>query len=294
VQEKKQQLRGPGMRYSSRSFTYGVAVIVLGLCTLLPADAAEEKRVAIVMGNGAYQNTASLPNPPNDARRVSQALSLLGFEVHTLLDATKSDLESLQKDMGKVLRRADVGLFFYAGHGLQINGENFMVPVDASFENVQDLSGELVSLTKFLARMEDFTDINLIFLDACRNNPLADVIKDQVAEGRSMQLDDRERVRNVGQGLAEMKASVGTLIAYATQPGNVAEDGQGANSPFTAGILQHIHEPGMEIREILTSVRVSVLDETNRRQIPWDHSSLTEEFYFIAPVKPRDVPIPPP
>ncbi len=115
-----------------------------------------------------------------------------------------------------------------------------------------------------------------------------------MSAGRSMSLDNEEQVQYVGQGLAEMEASVGTLIAYATQPGNVAEDGQGSNSPFTTGILRFISEPGMEIREILTSVRVSVLDETNKRQIPWDHSSLTEEFYFIAPVKPRDVPIPPP
>ena len=109
-----------------------------------------------------------------------------------------------------------------------------------------------------------------------------------------MQIGKEQQVQSVGQGLAEMKASVGTLIAYATQPGNVAEDGQGGNSPFTTGILRNIHEPGMEIREILTQVRVSVLNETNRRQIPWDHSSLTEEFYFIEPMKPKDFPLPPP
>ncbi len=187
-----------------------------------------------------------------------------------------------------------MGLFFYAGHGMQINGENYMIPVDATFANVNDISGELFSLNAALKWMEEHTATNIVFLDACRNNPLADVVKSQMSAGRSMSLDNEEQVQYVGQGLAEMEASVGTLIAYATQPGNVAEDGQGSNSPFTTGILRFISEPGMEIREILTSVRVSVLDETNKRQIPWDHSSLTEEFYFIAPVKPRDVPIPPP
>ena len=246
------------------------------------------------MGNGAYLHTDSLPNPPNDARSISNALRVLGFEVHTLQNASKQEMQDLEDDLRGLLKRADVGLFFYAGHGLQINGENFMVPVDASFENVQDLSGELVSMSKFLAKMEKYTKTNLIFLDACRNNPLADVIQSQVAAGRSMKIDKKAQVESVGQGLAEMQASVGTLIAYATQPGNVAEDGTGMNSPFTTGILKHIHEPGTEIREILTSVRVSVLAETNQRQIPWDHSSLTGEFYFIAPVKPRDIPIPPP
>jgi uncharacterized caspase-like protein len=217
----------------------------------------------------------------------------LGFRVHLLIDASKQDLQRLQNDTGTLLRGANTGLFFYAGHGLQINGENFIVPIDASFDNA-DISDELVSLTRFLSLMEAHTTTNIIFLDACRNNPLADVIQEQVSAGRAMKIGSEQQVRSVGQGLAEMKASVGTLIAYATQPGNVAEDGQGANSPFTTGILRHIREPGKEIREILTSVRVSVLDETDRRQIPWDHSSLTEEFYFIAPVKPKDFPLPPP
>jgi uncharacterized caspase-like protein len=271
-----------------------LAASLLALLVLLPAAAQDTDRVAIVMGNGAYLHTASLPNPPNDARRISQALEPLGFQVHTIINASKQDLERLHNDIGKLMGRADVGLFFYAGHGLQINGENFMVPVDASFDDVQDLSNELVSLTRFLSRMEEYTATNIIFLDACRNNPLADVLQDQMSAGRSLSVGSEQQVRSVGQGLAEMKASVGTLIAYATQPGNVAEDGQGTNSPFTTGILRHISEPGVEIREILTLVRVSVLGETNRRQIPWDHSSLTEEFYFIDPVKPKDIPLPPP
>jgi uncharacterized caspase-like protein len=255
-----------------------LAASLLALLVLLPAAAQDTDRVAIVMGNGAYLHTASLPNPPNDARRISQALEPLGFQVHTIINASKQDLERLHNDIGKLMGRADVGLFFYAGHGLQINGENFMVPVDASFDDVQDLSNELVSLTRFLSRMEEYTATNIIFLDACRNNPLADVLQDQMSAGRSLSVGSEQQVRSVGQGLAEMKASVGTLIAYATQP----------------GILRHISEPGVEIREILTLVRVSVLGETNRRQIPWDHSSLTEEFYFIDPVKPKDIPLPPP
>ncbi len=270
-------------------------VVLALLFSAVTSWAAEEpRRVAIILGNGNYANTSVLINPPNDARAISAALEALGFDVFSVVDATKRDLDRLQTDAGKIFRGAEVGLFFYAGHGMQINGENYMVPVDASFDDVTDILSQLVSLTQFLRRMEEFTPTNIIFLDACRNNPLADVVQDQVMAGRSLTIGDRQNVDRVGQGLAEMHASVGTLIAYATQPGNVAEDGQGGNSPFTTGLLRHITEPGQEIREILTRVRVSVLDETNRRQIPWDHSSLTEEFYFIAPVKPRDIPIPPP
>lgn len=279
-----------------RSSRQAPLLVVLALLFLaITTWAAEEpRRVAIILGNGNYANTSVLVNPPNDARAISAALETLGFDVFSVVDATKRDLDRLEIDAGKILRGAEVGLFFYAGHGMQINGENYMVPVDASFDNVSDVSSQLVSLTQFLRRMEEFTPTNLIFLDACRNNPLADVIQGQVMEGRAIKVGERQQVSSVGKGLAEMHASVGTLIAYATQPGNVAEDGQGDNSPFTTGLLRHITEPGQEIREILTQVRVSVLAETNRRQIPWDHSSLTEEFYFIAPVKPRDVPIPPP
>ena len=135
---------------------------------------------------------------------------------------------------------------------------------------------------------------NLIFLDACRKNPFTDVIKNQVNAGREITIGDAKFVKNVGQGLAEMKAGAGTLIAYATQPGNIAADGQGSNSPFTTGILRHIRERGTEIRTLLTFVRRSVMEETNKRQIPWDHSSLVNDFYFIAPVRARDIPLPPP
>lgn len=271
-----------------------VCVLVLLLLSM-PSDGKEEtRRVAIIIGNGSYLNTSELINPPNDAREMTLVLQTLDFRVHSFVDATIADLQKLERDAEWLLRDADVGLFFYAGHGMQINGENYMVPVDASFDDIADISSQLVSLTRFLKRMEEFTPTNLIFLDACRNNPLAGLVEDQMLAGRSLKIGSDESVKYVGKGLAEMEASVGTLIAYATQPGNVAEDGQGGNSPFTTGLLKHIAEPGQEIREILTEVRVSVLDETKKRQIPWDHSSLTEEFYFIAPVKPKDIPIPPP
>jgi uncharacterized caspase-like protein len=250
------------------------------------AGRAETKKVAIIVGNGAYVNTSSLPNPPNDAEKISSVLKSLGFTVHTLVNATKGDLQRMQEDMPVTLKKAHVGLFFYAGHGLQIDGENYIVPVDARFNTAGNVAEQLVSMNAVLSSMEAHTKVNLVFLDACRDNPFADALKMQMVAGRSLTVDGDRQIKNVGTGLAEMKASVGTLIAYATQPGNVAEDGQGNNSPFTTGILQNIARPGKDIREILTLVRVSVLNQTDGRQIPWDHSSLTEDFFFIEPVKP--------
>ncbi len=268
--------------------------VLAGALMSAPLMSEAADRVAIVLGNGNYVNTSTLPNPANDAARISAKLKKLGFQVETLIDASREDLEQLQMNAGRLLAKADVGLFFYAGHGLQIDGENYMVPVDATFADPDNVAQQLVSMTRFLSEMEKHADTNIIFLDACRNNPFADAIETQLSIGRSMSADGQTEIRDIGKGLAEMKASAGTLIAYATQPGNVAEDGTGSNSPFTSGILQNISKPGVEIREILTQVRVSVLNQTNQRQIPWDHSSLTEEFYFIEPVRSRDIPIPPP
>ncbi len=273
------------------------AVLLLALTAIISVTSSASfaaSRVAIVLGNGNYLHTSSLPNPVNDAQKIADALESLGFEVNLLVDTSKQTLEQLRNETESLLRGADVGLFFYAGHGLQIDGQNYIVPIDATFENPETVANQLVSMTKFLALMEQHTATNIIFLDACRNNPFAEVIENQISAGRSMSIDGSTQIRDIGKGLAEMKASVGTLIAYATQPGNVAEDGVGENSPFTTGLLRHLREPGVEIREILTEVRVAVLAETEQRQIPWDHSSLTEEFYFIEPVRSRDIPIPPP
>ncbi|MDH5587218.1 MAG: caspase family protein, partial [Nitrospirota bacterium] len=175
---------------------------------------------------------------------------------------------------------AKVAVFFYAGHGLQLNNKNFLVPVDFDPRVEEYLGNQLIVLDTILQEMTRRTPVNVVFLDACRDNPFTDVLSARMTKGRSVAIDQHRGIQTVGTGLAEVKGSVGTLIAYATQPGNVAMDGEGDNSPFTLGLLQHLETPGLEVRELLMKVRGSVVEETSGVQIPWDHSSLMERFYF--------------
>ena len=235
--------------------------------------AAEERRVALVIGNGDYANTADLPNPPNDGRRVAEALRALGFEVLSGVDLDYQGMQDIIRLYARTLRGADVGLFFYAGHGLQVNGRNYIVPTDALLEDEADLPFETLNVSVVLEQMEREPRTNLVFLDACRDNPLARTL------ARSM----GTRSTAIGRGLARINAGLGTLIAYATEPDNVALDGQGENSPFTKALLNHIDTPGLEVRQMLTRVRMDVISETQGQQVPWDHSSLVSEFFFEVP-----------
>lgn len=272
-----------------------VLVLALFLTTSLTAGAEKgDRRVALVVGNGSYQYNSFLPNPPNDARAVSRVLRGLGFRVAEVIDTDKSNMEREIQHFTALLRVADVSLFFYAGHGLQIDGENYLVPTDASFHDNFDISSQLIGLSEIVFAIGKGPKVNLIFLDACRNNPMADLLKAKISQGRSVTTDGSHLVRSVGQGLAEMKGVVGTLIAYATAPDEEAEDGLGVHSPFTSAFLKHIEEPGLEVRQFLTRVRLDVLKATEYRQVPWDHSSLTTDFYFKPPEKRRPIPLPPP
>ncbi len=240
----------------------------LVLPTALPASG---KRVALVVGIGQYTAATSLPNPPNDARAVHQALTALGFESDLVVDSDRAGLERAIRRFSTRLEDAAVALFFYAGHGLQVGAKNYLLPTDVSLKHERDLRFEAIDLELVLDQMESARRINLVFLDACRDNPLA----------RSLARNMGTRSAAVGTGLAAVQTGSGTLIAYATQPGNVAEDGVSRNSPFTAALLEHIKTPGVEVRQMLTRVRASVRQTTNGRQIPWDHSSLESDFYFI-------------
>jgi uncharacterized caspase-like protein len=286
------------MRELMRVSTHLTIALVLALAALSITPVTAQRgsvRVAVVIGNGAYKNAKPLPNPPKDAKDMAAALEKLGFKVYPnyKYNVSKADMVRLGEDAKRWFAGSDVGLFFYAGHGLQINNENFIVPVDSSFANTSDISTELFSMSEILSWMNGQASANLIFLDACRKNPFTEVINAEANEGGTVTIGDATLVNNVGQGLAEMNAGAGTLIAYAAQPGKIADDGQGSNSPFTKGILSHIRERGKAISDILISVRNSVLAETQQRQTTWDHSSLTTPFYFIAPMRARDVPIPP-
>jgi len=243
-----------------------------------PQSAASEqagsggRRVALIVGNGAYQNAPSLPNPPNDAADMAQSLRNLGFDVVEGRDLDKRGMESKIREFGKKLDGADLALFFYAGHGLQVADKNYLVPIDAKLERPGDLGLDTITVDDVLAQMESEPRVNLIFLDACRDNPLS----------RSLARSLGARSTAVSQGLAPIESAVGTMIVYATQPKNVALDGEGRNSPFTAALLKHIPTPGLEIGSLMKRVRADVYKATHERQLPWDHSSLIGDV-VLAP-----------
>lgn len=255
--------------------------------TAVPAVADTERRIALVVGNGAYRHVDHLPNPPRDAAGVAAALRRVGFDVIETVDADREEFRAALRRFSERLAGAQVGLFFYAGHGMQVGAQNYLLPVDAALAHETDLSFEAISLQLVLDLMERTPRTSLVFLDACRDNPLARNLARSLGASRSAA---------VGSGLASVTASIGMLVAYATQPGNVALDGEGGNSPFTRALIESLETPGLEVRALMTEVRRSVIEETGGRQVPWDHSSLTGPFYFAdaPPDPPRSDPAPDP
>ena len=239
-----------------------------------------EKRVALVIGNGAYDNTPPLPNPPNDAAAVATSLRRLDFEVLDGRDLKLSDFAGRIRDFGRALRQAHVALFYYAGHGLQVGGQNYVVPVDAALEHEADVQLELIAVQTILAQMEVGNRTSLVILDACRDNPLARSLARSMGTTRSAA---------VGEGLGRLDSGIGTYIAFATAPNKLALDGENArNSPFTAALIRHIETPGLTITDVMMRVRQDVIEATKTLrqgpQVPWDNSSLVAPFYFKQPV----------
>ena len=234
--------------------------------------ARAETRVALVVGNSAYRAAAPLANPLNDARDVAAALKTAGFVVVQALDADRAKLDAALRAFADKLSSADVALFFYAGHGLQVGLHNYLVPVDAKLERERDLEFETVRLDFVLRQMEIDRDgkTTIVILDACRDNPLA----------RNLARSMGTRSTAVGLGLAPASTGLGTFIAYSTQPGNVALDGVGRNSPFTAALVRHM-TARRNLPATMIEVRKDVVAATGGRQVPWDHSALTGDFYFV-------------
>ena len=223
-----------------------------------------DKRVALVIGNAAYPNEP-LSNPVNDANDVSASLSALGFDVVTLTNCTKRQMDEAIADLGKRSSTNSVSLFYYAGHGIQKDGRNFLIPVDAVMYSASDIEYACTDVNRVLGNLEDSgCQMNIIVLDACRNNPF-------------------ERSWNRGggsRGLSVPTAPRGTVIAYATAPGDVALDGNGRNSPYTEAFLQTLQTPGLGIYDFLQEVQTRVEDKTNQSQTPWFAGSFTGKFYF--------------
>src|SRR5450756_1972665 len=258
-------IRGFQMRY--------LTVIVSLFCMMFSADAAKaDRRVAFVVGNGAYKNVAQLPNPPVDAKAMAAVLRNVGFEVVEGTNLTRDKMTEKLLDFGKKAQGADVAVFFYAGHGIAIGGTNYLLPVDADIKSEMDVKlGAAINIDLTLDQTMSDAKVKLVFLDACRDNPFAAKIKSNSAT----------RSVSVQSGLAEMKSGEGTLIAFATGPGQTALDGgAGTNSPFTRALIAHITTPGVEIQQAMTEVRAQVNEETNKGQLPWGHTNLIGSVYL--------------
>jgi tetratricopeptide (TPR) repeat protein len=226
------------------------------------------RRVALVIGNSEYRHAPKLNNPTNDETDLARVLSQLGFDVVARSNLNRHAMDDAIREFGRKLEGADLALFFYSGHGLQVGGKNYLVPIDAKLERAGDLALDTVEVSTVMAQMETEKRVNLVFLDACRDNPLA----------RSLAGAPGARALTVRTGLASVQSAIGTMIVYATQPDNVAFDGMGQrNSPFTTALLKHIATPNVEISAIMRRVRADVIAATREQQVPWDHSSLIGE-----------------
>src|SRR5262245_44935634 len=249
-----------------------LAAYLLGLAALFAAltPAAAEKRVALVIGNAAYQHAPPLRNPSNDATDIAAKLRELGFDVVEGIDLGKRDMEKRIRAFAEQLNGADVGLFYYAGHGLQVNQKNYLAPIDAELKSETDLDFEAVELDLVLKQM-----LGSAGTSACRDNPL---VKKLAQSGRSL---------NIGRGLARVEPVSSMMIVYSAEFGKVALDGTGRYSPFTEALLRHIGEEGESIGDMMIEVRNDVRKGTGNQQQPIESTQLTGQFFFKpAPAKP--------
>jgi uncharacterized caspase-like protein/TPR repeat protein len=248
-------------------------VLLLGEAPVAPAPNGErgsrpqqdqaEARVALVIGNGAYKD-APLKNPVNDARAVGAALQQCGFQVTELENANREQMVQALRDFGGRIMGGGVGLFYYAGHGMQVRGKNYLVPVDADIATEDEVAYNTLDADAVLAKMDSAKNrLNLVILDACRNNPF----------GHSF--------RSAQQGLAQMDAPAGSYVAFATAPGRTAADGAGVNGLYTQHLLTNLRTPGLRVEDVFKRVRASVMQETKGQQVPWENSSIVGDFYFV-------------
>jgi hypothetical protein len=252
----------------SRAAFAVLALIVFASIAWAQGDARPERRLALVIGNGAYA-TSPLRNPTNDARALTAALKGLGFDVTAHENLGQREMRRAILDFGTRLREGGIGLFYFAGHGVQVNGRNYLVPVDAAIASEAEVEVEAVDVASVLARMETARNrVNLVILDACRDNPFA----------RSF--------RSAARGLAAIDAPAGTLIAYATAPGRVARDGEGANGLYTGELLKALQAPGQRVEDVFKRVRQAVVERSGGDQVPWESSSLVGEFLFTDRARP--------
>ncbi|TCA84991.1 caspase family protein [Rhizobium leguminosarum] len=258
-----------------------VAAMLLPIGTAFAAVTEESgRRVALVIGNSVYKTLPSLPNPANDVEEVASTLRAAGFDVTIGVNVDRIGLEDTVRRFLRSTSNAEAGLIYYSGHGIQVGGQNFIVPVDATLETPYDVETQTMPLDLILNHLKQNSRVQLIFLDACRNNPF-----------NAQKFWMAEKLEPVGatRGLARIDSDLGSLIAFSTEPGQVALDGTGALSPYSESFIKRASEPNKEIRQVLTDVRRDVIAMTGGKQVPWENSSLTDSFYFIPAPPPPSV-----
>lgn len=267
AEPKPQSIRGVIQRGLAVSVVLAVSMVSITVWSAVPGSArAADGKLALVIGNGGYQD-GRLENPVNDAKLIADNLKSLGFRVFRHLDLDQRGMRRAVSDFGLAVEEAgeqSVSLVYYAGHGVQIEGENYLIPVGAQIRHERDVPIEAVSANDILESLgHTRTSLNIVVLDACRNNPYA----------RSF--------RSGSRGLARMDAPQGTLLAYSTSPGSTAADGRGRNSPYALSLASAMNQPGLSIEEVFKRTRIAVMERTNAEQVPWESSSLTGYFTFL-------------
>lgn len=248
-------------------------LLAMAILATTAVSAFAEKRVALVIGNSAYKNVAQLQNPANDAAAVAAMFRSAGFEtVESRLNLTVSELRKALRDFGNKSRDADVAVVYYAGHGIELDGNNYLIPVDATLETDADVLDETLPLDRVLFAVEPAKQLRLVILDACRDNPFAKTMKRTIAS------------RAVGRGLAKVEpSSPNTMIAFAAKAGSTASDGDSRNSPFAAALVNHLAKPGLDLRKAFGFVRDDVLKATNNAQEPFTYGSLGGNDVSLVP-----------
>ncbi|MBV9462470.1 MAG: SUMF1/EgtB/PvdO family nonheme iron enzyme [Bradyrhizobium sp.] len=262
--------------------------LILFLCCVVPGQAWAEKRIALVIGNGAYVNAPRLPNPPHDADDVAAALKNIGFDVIRGTDLDQVAMQNAVIRFAREAASADVGIFYFSGHAMQFNGVNYLMPIDARLEDEADLY-RFTRVDDVMRYLQQVKALKILVLDSCRDNPLAERLKRSIGSTRAV---------SVQRGLATIEAPTGVIVSYATQAGRTAADGTGRNSPYTAAFLRHIEEPA-EIGDIFRDISADVFRVTGEQQLPELSLSIIGKFYLKGPVSvavtvpPRPVPADP-
>jgi len=263
----------PGMVRRALATPLAALAVAFGVSLLLVHPALADKRVALVIGNSAYTSVTALPNPAKDAAAIGKMLTKAGFEVvDAREDLPAADMKRMIRDFSDKVRDADIAVVFYAGHGIEVDGTNYLIPVDARLERDIDVEDETVSLDRIVRILDPAKKLRLVILDACRDNPFDRSMKRSITK------------RGVDKGLAKVEPSnPNTLIAYAAKAGSTASDGAGANSPFTTALLKQLTVPGQDLRKSLGYVRDDVMKQTGNAQEPFVYGSLGGDDVVLVP-----------